>query len=448
MARRRATRKYETLFDFVKDYSSSLVNGAISLPAGSFRGELANEIKLDLSVPDFGRIGPIKAQVIFRDPSGSVALRLPEIPPDLHDTFSKAKEQCTEQAQPYVDAGLVVFTEEYNTRVQELEAELVAQKSEWEKKLEEAIAKLQAETEAKLEALREELEAQKAAAPVVQAERGIPIVDFSGLKPITAGNMVDFPAFLMEAGKKQWTGLLYIDQGAQRRFAYFDKGAVVAWRSDPLIEKEVLGILLYSFKQITEEQLNQSLQMMEERGIRQGEAFVELGIMNFPQMVTVLSKQVEFILQQVRKQKKGEFSFYETALPEKFLSNKLYFINVLMRDLRGKISRLGTKALFKNLTPNLGKKVFLDSELLPILRFGSFTPAERKTLQMIQKRPIALRELMKMVPLPKTDINGFFWMMNEMGALAFDAQRKVKAVQPKTVQINPDVLVNEKIQEF
>ena len=66
MARRRATRKYESLVDFVKDYSQSLSSGAINLPAGSFRGELANEIKLDLSIPDFGRIGPITAQVIFR----------------------------------------------------------------------------------------------------------------------------------------------------------------------------------------------------------------------------------------------------------------------------------------------------------------------------------------------------------------------------------------------
>jgi len=260
--------------------------------------------------------------------------------------------------------------------------------------------------------------------------------------------MVDFHDFLMDAGKKQWTGLLYIDQGSQRRFAYFDKGAVVAWRSDPVIETEVLGILLYSFKQITEDQLKQSLQLMEEKGIRQGEAFVELGIMNFPQMVTVLSKQVEFILQQVRKKKKGEFFFYETNLPEKFLSNKLYYINLLMRDLRAKGSRLGTKALFKNITPNFGKKVFLDSELLPILRFGVFTPQERKTLQLIQSRPVALRELMKVSPLPKTEINSFFWMMNELGAFSFDAPTNRKNVQPKKVQINPDILLNEKIQEL
>ena len=45
MARRRATRKYETLFEFVNDYNATLINGAINLPAGSFRGELANQME-------------------------------------------------------------------------------------------------------------------------------------------------------------------------------------------------------------------------------------------------------------------------------------------------------------------------------------------------------------------------------------------------------------------
>lgn len=449
MARRRATRKYETVFEFVQDYSNSLINNAISLPAGSFRGELANTIKLDLSIPEFGRIGPIEAQVIFRDPSGSVALRLPSPPVELHETFAKAKEQCMAQAQPFVDMGLVVFAQEHESKIAELEDKLTSQQEDWERRLKEEIAKLQAETEAKLDALREELEAQKAAAPVVQVDRGIPIVDFSGLDSVFDGKMEDLHDFLIEAGKKQWTGLLYIDQGAQRRFAYMDKGAVVAWRSDPMIEKEVLGVLLYNFKQITEEQLKQSLATMEEKGIRQGEAFVDLGYMTFPQMVTVLSKQVEYIFQQVRKEKKGRFAFYETNLPEKFLSNKLYYINLLVRDLRLKAKRISAQALFKNLSTSLSKKVYLDAEVLPILRFVSFTPPERKTMQMIQSRPMALRDLMKVVPIPKTDVNVFFWIMQELGAFSYDVpSQSTSKDQNRAKKIDPNQFANQKIQEI
>ena len=140
MARRRATRKYESIFEFVQDYTNSLVNNAISLPKGSFRGELANTIKLDLSIPEYGRIGPIDAQVIFRDPSGSAALRLPNPPPEVRTTFEKAKQQCMSEAQPFVDSGLVVFQNTHEEKVKELEDRLVSQNTEWEARLKEEIA--------------------------------------------------------------------------------------------------------------------------------------------------------------------------------------------------------------------------------------------------------------------------------------------------------------------
>ena len=367
MARRRATKKYESIFDFVTDYTTSLSNATINLLPGSYRGELANEIKLDLSIPEFGRIGPIVAQVIFRDPSGLVALRLPQVPPEVLETYQKAKQHCNDLVQPYVEAGLVVHKEEHDATLASMQKQLEDQKKEFEQKLADAIAQLKAESEAKLEELREELEAQRAAIPEKTTERGIPIVDFSQLAPLANGAMHQFDTFLIEAAKQQWTGLLYIDQGSQRRFAYLDQGAIVAWRSDPLIEKEVLGILLYSFKQITEEQLKQSLQLMEEKNIRQGEALVELGVMGFPQMVVVLSKQVEYIFQQVRKQKKGTYSFYETALPERFLSNKLFFINIRIRELRKKAKSLSANMLFRNLSGSLGKKVYLEKILLKFI---------------------------------------------------------------------------------
>ena len=448
MATRRATRKYETLFEFVNDYTNSLKNNAINLPAGSFRGELANSIKLDLSIPEFERIGPIEAQVIFRDPSGSVALRIPSAPPELHTTFEKAKAQCMGEAQPYVDAGLVIFKSDHDQKVKELEQKLDDQKKEWERRLREEIAKLQAETETKLEALKEELEAQRAAAPAVQTERGISIVDFSELAVSAEGKMEQFHDFLLEASKKQWTGLLYIDQGSQRRFAYLDQGAVVAWRSDPIIEKEVLGVLLYNFKQITKEQLEQSLALMEEKGIRQGEAFVELGFMNFPQMVTVLSKQVEYIFQQVRTQKRGEFSFYECKLPEKFLATKLYYINILMREIRIKASKMPAQALFKPISTALNKNVYLEAEVLPSLRFATFSPEERKTLQFIQTKALPLKDLIKVVPIPKADVNNFFWMMMELGALSFDAPTQKTTSQTAVKQVDPDALLDQKIQEI
>ena len=44
-----------------------------------------------------------------------------------------------------------------------------------------------------------------------------------------------------------------------------------------LQEGEVLGVLLYRSQQLTREQLAESLEMMEERNMRQGEALIEMG---------------------------------------------------------------------------------------------------------------------------------------------------------------------------
>ena len=49
MATRRATRKYSDLVSFFADLEEHLQGGFCLLPAESFRGELAPEIKLDLT---------------------------------------------------------------------------------------------------------------------------------------------------------------------------------------------------------------------------------------------------------------------------------------------------------------------------------------------------------------------------------------------------------------
>ena len=71
----------------------------------------------------------------------------------------------------------------------------------------------------------------------------------------------------------------------QKRYAFIDKGGIVGWKSEPLIEFEVMGMLLLQNKQITQEQLALSLELMEEKGIRQGEAFIQMGLMTFSQIV-------------------------------------------------------------------------------------------------------------------------------------------------------------------
>ena len=70
-------------------------------------------------------------------------------------------------------------------------------------------------------------------------------------------------------------------------------------------------------KQITEEQVGESLRIMEEKQIRQGEAFMELKLITYPQLIMILGKQVEFIFDRTINMKTGSALFYELEnLPE------------------------------------------------------------------------------------------------------------------------------------
>ena len=87
---------------------------------------------------------------------------------------------------------------------------------------------------------------------------------------------------------------------------------------------------------LSKEQLAESLQHMEDRGCRQGEAFIEMGLMTFPQLVMVLGKQVEFILQQIMQERNAKWAFYPLDnLPEQFLPPPLRVPSLLYRGLVG-----------------------------------------------------------------------------------------------------------------
>jgi hypothetical protein len=102
----------------------------------------------------------------------------------------------------------------------------------------------------------------------------------TGRDPRFAGDMSDQSlrdAFMILAVERA-TGLLTIHgPDGRTRWGFWSKGGVVGWRTDPVEESEVLGVLLYRANQLTKEQLARSLEVMEERGCRQGEALIELG---------------------------------------------------------------------------------------------------------------------------------------------------------------------------
>ena len=135
MATRRATRKYSDLASFFEDLDEHLKGGFCLLPAGSFRGELAPEIKLDLMVPVAGRIGPITAQVVQRAPDGSVGLQLPEFESETGRALAKLDRTLEEVGSFLLSSGRLAepaeqpsedgpTLDELQARVRELEEAL------------------------------------------------------------------------------------------------------------------------------------------------------------------------------------------------------------------------------------------------------------------------------------------------------------------------------------
>jgi len=105
-------------------------------------------------------------------------------------------------------------------------------------------------------------------------------------------------------------GFLEVTSESGRRVGFLHKGGVVQWLSDPIIEDECLGVLLTQAKKLTPDQLRESLEMMSETNSLQGECFIELGFLTFPQVVMSLMTQVEIITRNVFGTGEGNYKFY------------------------------------------------------------------------------------------------------------------------------------------
>ena len=106
------------------------------------------------------------------------------------------------------------------------------------------------------------------------------------------------------------SGVLEVTSENGRRIGFLHKGGIVQWLSDPIIEDECLGVLLTQAKKLDPDQLRQSLEMMSETNNLQGECFIELGFLTFPQVVMSLMTQVEIISRNVFGTAEGNYKFY------------------------------------------------------------------------------------------------------------------------------------------
>lgn len=372
MAVRRATRHYETVIEFLEDHAGSLSQGAVLLPPGAIDGEPAPELKLDMVVPPLGRLGPIAAQVVHRGTDGSVALRIPEWPASVEERITELLDSVE-----LIRAWLI-----------EQEG-LVAAGSD-------------------AAASSPPPEADGAPAPAGQGRRrsrGFPVPDLRAVAPDAQGSraLAELRPVLIRMASDKATGLMTFKRpDGQIRYGFWSQGGPVGFRTEPLDESEVLGVLLYKAGQIDKEQLRESLEIMKRDHCRQGEAFMQQGIMSFPQLVMVLGKQAEFQFQRTLAETQGTWTFHALdKLPERFLPTPLKVPAMLFRALFQKAREMKSDTLYTSLKDYLDKYIYLPAasrSLLPDMRLSA---PEQRFVETIDVNSWRVRELYSVSPLSR-----------------------------------------------
>jgi hypothetical protein len=126
-------------------------------------------------------------------------------------------------------------------------------------------------------------------------------------------NEKSLTSLLMELYRTKARGILEITSDAGKRVAYVDKGGIVQWASDPIVQEECLGVLLARAKKIDKGQLRKSLELMNSTGQQQGQCFIDMGVLTFPQLVVSLMTQVELITRGIMRSPAGTYAFHPLA---------------------------------------------------------------------------------------------------------------------------------------
>lgn len=149
------------------------------------------------------------------------------------------------------------------------------------------------------------------AAPRVKLDLRPDALDFTP-DQIEAGELGDFtyPLLLMGIFRGRETGVLSMERELSTRTLYFLRGVPVYVASRN--RQENLGRLLVEKGRITEEQYQQATQLMQVKAIRQGEALIELGLLTFQELYSVLQDQAREKLVQGFSWDSGSYSFSRT----------------------------------------------------------------------------------------------------------------------------------------
>ena len=377
MPTRQVTRRYASLEEFLGEVRATLSRGGLFLTAAHVGGEPAKEITLDLDVPGIGRLGPIPAQMVHADPGKGWGFRLVEVPASVQQEIDR-------------------------------------------------LAATVAAATALADAERPAAPALIAGAGIYKGERGYAIPPLGGAPALT-GELGDasFRDAIIQMALMKATGVMEVhtrnpDRSTVVRHGFWREGGPVGWRTDPIQDDEVLGMLLYRSKAIQKEQLDASLELMRGSPLRQGEALMLLGVLTFNEVLAALGKQADVVLQRVMQSKSGGWAFYPTdGLPERFVVSPLPVLPRIYRalmDAGGEMDPSEFRAM-SDRVENL--YVVLREELMERRKEFEFAEGEEKLLDILSTQPFRGRDLANRTTLGRKATTLVLWALEELGLVDF-----------------------------
>ncbi len=414
MAVRSASRTYPTIRSFLEEWGGTLRTGAIVLAADSLGGEPAADMKIDLVLPLVGRVGPVSGQLIQRLADGSAVLRVAEWPVAVYEAVERLAGEADDIRRYLLDRGVV------GPPVGGVDPEIEV--------LRRRVRELESRPATVIQAPPRQGDAP--AVNVVRdedgnvvVERGLVVPDVRHLAPALSGAVGDrsLRDAMMELALERVTGLLTIERpDGTMRWGFWQKGGPAAWRAEPIGEDEVLGILLFRANQLRREQLEESLNIMETNGIRQGEALIEMGVITFAQLVMLLQKQTEFVFQRVLREREGGWTFHVLdALPERFVSPPLRVPSLLFRALRTHVKDMAAEELATTLRPWLDKYVYLAEGAERVISEMKTNAEEQAFFKILTSTSYRLRELFAVSNLSRSATAGMIWTLADLHLVEF-----------------------------
>lgn len=223
---------------------------------------------------------------------------------------------------------------------------------------------------------------------------------------------------LMELYRTKARGVLEIHSEAGRRVAYVDKGGIVQWASDPIVQDDCLGVLLAKATKIDQLQLRKSLEMMNETGQQQGQCFIDMGVLTFPQLVVSLMTQVELITRGVMRSDTGTYAFHpQPKLAKSFITPPMKAAAFLFAYFRKRFGMASTVELDQLVIKDMDRYTLLAKDV-PVGDMKLKKP-EQRFLEIVGGKSYRFREIFTVSNMGRVTTLQALLTLMELGMLTF-----------------------------